>query len=155
MSSSEMLAFVKEFEERLEYIGGRNVGDQAMALMYAFFRAWTIENKIMIWINDLKGGLMPISQTPGALIFVNQEVIDYFNYTEEEWLNGEYEETLVHEDDLEITTEHMAAESQLMFSIRMRKKGQGVENDGQLIQQRHLWFNLDDTSVRITLGEKI
>lgn len=155
MTSPEMMVYVKEFEEKLESMGGDQLCGQATALMYAFLRSWTIEDDVMMWVNDLAGGLMPISETPGTLIFVNKKVINYFNYTEEEWLNAEYEPTLVHEDDLEITTEHMASKSQLMFAIRMRKKGEGVETDGKLIQQRHLWFEQEGMSIRITLGEKI
>ena len=153
--NNEILDYVKEFEDQISYVGGQQIVEQARSLLYIILRTWTLEDDIMIWINDLTGGLMPLSQTPGSLIFVNGKVLDYFNYTEEEWLNSEYDETLVHEDDLEITTEHINARSQLLFSIRMRKKGEGSETNGQLMQQRHLWFNLDGHEMRITIGEKI
>ena len=122
---------------------------------WAFLESWAKEDEIFIFVVDETGGSLPVTGTPGEVVFVNDNVVQQFGYTEQDWYDGNIQDTLVHEEDVEMLEEHLATLSSLPFSQRLRKKNQTNPNQGDLYQVRFIYVRFDDVSLRISLAEKI
>lgn len=148
-NNEELLEVIEAISDRVAHTAGiGNVEAQRDTLLFAFLDSWIREEEVMIFLVDVGGGVLPVSGEPGRVIFVNQLVIDHFEYTEEEWLEGEIDVGFSHPDDLRIISDHIEAQSSLPYRVRLAKKETAGYKQYDSVA---LYFDLQGHVMRLSL----
>lgn len=129
---------------------------EQLDLFYLLAKSWLLEEDAYVWIseqpNDAKKPLLPL--------FVNAKVAAWFNYSEQDWLNGDVPfHQLVHAKDAMNVQSVVAAKQNSLYYARIKKHHSDDDSTAKLFAVKAVTINVaagnENKQIRIALAWRL